>query len=406
MRTEGDNMVGLKWQNRAAVLLALNRNGGLSRKRLASMLHLTPAAITKIAGQLIEEGLVYEDGSVPSGGAGRREIVLRLNDRRISALGVSIGLGKASVSAVRADGTVLFCKTVPLPIRAPAEQTVQMLSDCLLKQIQRCKCSPGELTGIGIAVRGVIGEDGRTVKTSFDALDTENFPICDSFETHTGYPAVLSNNVRALLSAELYLSRGEKPESIFFLRCGSGIGAAFSIGDEIMEGDRRQCAEIGHIPVIRHGGKPCHCGKSGCLETIASPAAIQAEAQAILSESKTPLLWKLTNGRRNAVTTVRVLQAASGGDEGAVSIADRAAQSLSDALKSVVYLMDPGKIVLYGKIFEHPYFLSRLRSEMDVGVDAAHATPMEISCFNGQLEEKAAGLLYINHFYQNGGTEE
>ena len=43
---------------------------------------------------------------------------------------------------------------------------------------------------------------------------------------------------------------------------------------------------------------------------------------------------------------------------------------------------------------------------MDVGVDAAHATPMEKSRFNLTLEEKAAGLLYINHFYHNGGMEK
>ena len=406
MRTEGDNMIGLKRQNRAAVLLLLHRHGGLSRKRLASMLHLTPAAMTKIAAELIEEGLIYEDGPLAAIGAGRREITLRLMDHRMSALGVSIGLGKASVSAVRADGTVLFFETVPLPIRAPAEQTVQMLCDRLTEQIQRCKCDFGKLLGIGIAVRGVIGADGRTVKSSFDALDTEDFPICDSFEAHTGYPTVLSNNVRALLSAEAYLSRDEKPESIFFLRCGTGIGAAFSVGDEILEGDRRQCAEIGHIPVIRRGGKPCHCGKSGCLETIASPAAMREDAQAILSPEQTPLLWQMTNGKKDAVTTALVLDAARGGDTGAMKIADRAAEALADALKSVVYLMDPGKIVLYGEIFEHPYFLSRLLAETDVGVDAAHAVPMEKSRFNGQLERKAAGLLYIMQFYMDGGITE
>ncbi len=56
--------------------------------------------------------------------------------------------------------------------------------------------------------------------------------------------------------------------------------------------------------------------------------------------------------------------------------------------------------------FEHPYFASRLSAEMDVGVDAAHAVPMEKSRFNGQLEERAAGLLYTNAFYQNGGIRE
>ena len=406
MRTEGDNMIGLKRQNRAAVLFSLHRHGGLSRKRLASMLRLTPAAMTKIVAELIGEGLVCEDGPLVSNGAGRREITLRIDPHARCALGISVGLGRAILSAVQTDGKALFSEIVPIPVKAPAERTVQMLSERLLARVEMHRIDRKTILGLGIAVRGVIGEDGRTVKTSFDALDTENFPICDRFESYTGFSTVLSNNVRALLQAQAFLSRDERQGSIFFLRCGSGIGAAFSVGDEILEGDKRQCAEIGHIPVIRRGGKPCHCGKSGCLETIASPAAIREEAQAILSETKTPLLWQLANGSREAVTTALVLDAARGGDAGAAKIADRAAEALADALKSVVYLMDPGRIVLYGEIFEHPYFLSRLSAEMDVGVDAAHAVPMEKSRFNLTLEEKAAALLYTIHFYRNGGMIE
>ena len=406
MRTEGDNMIGLKRQNRAAVLMSLHRYGGLSRKRLAAMLHLTPAAMTKIVAELIGEGLIREDGPLVSNGAGRREITLRLESRAFCTLGVSIGLKKAILSAVRTDGEVVASESVSLPDQAPAEETVKLLSERLLALISANGMDRGSILGLGIAVRGVIGADGRTVKTSFDALDTADFPICDRFEAYMGLPSVLSNNVRALLSAQMFLSREEQPESIFFLRCGSGIGAAYAAGGEILEGDKRQCAEIGHIPVIKRGGKPCHCGKSGCLETIASPAAIREDAEAIFSETETPLLWKLTNGNRDAVTTALVLDAARGGDAGAARICDRAAEALADALKSVVYLLDPGKLVLYGEIFEHPYFMSRLSAEMDVGVDAAHAAPMEKSRFNGRLEPCAAGLLYTIHFYKNGGMIE
>ncbi len=406
MRIEGDNMTGLKRQNRAAVLLCLHRYGGLSRKRLASMLHLTPAAMTKIAAELIGEGLVVEEGTLLSGGAGRREIALRLDPSVKMALGVSIGLGRAILSAVRPDGEVLFSETVPLPIKSPAEQTVKMLSERLLALTDSHRLCREQILGLGIAVRGAIGTDGRSVKSTFDALDTEDFPICDRFEAQTGIRAILSNNVRALFSAHLFLSRDEGEESRLFLRCGSGIGAALSVHGEILEGDRKQCAEIGHIPVIRRGGKPCHCGKSGCLETIASPAAIREDAQATFSQTQTPLLWKLADGDRDAVTTARVLDAARGGDEGAYKICDRAAEALADALKGAVYLLDPGKIVLYGEVFEHPYFLSRLSAEMDVGMDTAHAVPMERSRFNLRLEEKAAGLLCVHHFYRNGGMAE
>ncbi len=406
MRTEGDNMIGLKRQNRAAVLQCLHRYGGLSRKRLASMLGLTPAAMTKIAAELIREGLVFEDGPLASGGAGRREIRLRLNADAFCTLGVWIGLGQAILSGVRLDGETLFYEPVPLPVCAPAEQTVRMLSERLLAVLELQRIDRKTILGLGIAMRGVIGADGRSVKTSFDALDTPDFPVCDRFEAYTGVSSVLSNNVRALLLAQMFLSRDDKGESRFFLRCGTGIGAAFSVNGEVLEGDRRQCAEIGHIPVIRRGGKPCHCGKSGCLETIASPAAIREDAQAVFSETETPLLYQMANGNCGAVTTALVLDAARGGDAGAAKIADRAAEALADALKSVVYLFDPGKIVLYGSIFEHPYFLSRLSAETDVGVDAAHTVPMEKSRFNGRLEEKAAALLYTIHFYKNGGMTE
>ena len=406
MRTKGDNMVGLKRQNRAAVLLCLHRYGGLSRKRLAAELGLTPAALTKIAAELIQEGFVFEDGALASGGAGRREILLRLSTDKLCTLGVWIGLGRAILSCVRLDGETLFYEPVPLPVCAPAEQTVRMLSERLLAMLALENVDRNTVLGLGIAVRGVIGEDRRSVKTTFDALDAQNFPICDRFEAAAGFPSVLSNNVRALLLAQVFLSREKKQGSRFFLRCETGIGAAFSVNGEVLEGDRRQCAEIGHIPVIRRGGKPCHCGKSGCLETIASPAAILSDAQALFSETETPLLYQIANGKREAVTVRDVLDAARGGDAGAAKLADRAAQMLADALKNVVYLLDPGKIVLYGSIFEHPYFLSRLFAEMDIGVDAAHAVPMEKSRFNRKLEEKAAGILYTIHFYQNGGIIE
>ena len=126
---------------------------------------------------------------------------------------------------------------------------------------------------------------------------------------------------------------------------------------------------------------------------------------AILSPEKTPVLWKLFGEKREqSLTALDVLEAASCGDPGASEIAERAIRALADALKSVIYLIDPGKIILYGSIFDHPYYLSRLRAELEFGVDAAHAVPMEKSRYNGALEKRAAGLLVISRFLENGGT--
>lgn len=402
-RFAGDNMAGVRRGNRAAVLGCLQERGSLSRKGLATALGLTPAAMTKITAELLGEGLLEESAPAAASGVGRREILLRLAPRARCALGVLLGLKRAILSGVWLDGSVIFAETVSLPLRAPAERTVADLSRRLLVLAEKNGLERERILGLGVAVRGLVSDDGRSVRSTFDALDSMEFPICDRFEAHTGLKTVLSNNVRALFAAELFLNREKGADSQFFLRCDSGIGGALSIQGRIWEGEGRQCAEIGHIPAVRRGGKPCHCGKCGCLETVASPDAILAEAKARLSPDKTPLLWAR---RTDDLTFWDVLDGATGGDPGAKATVDRAVEYLAGALKTMVYLVDPGRIVLYGAAFDHPYFLSRLRAEMDVGVDEAHRVPLEKSPFNGALEPKAAGLLMAAQFLQNGGAAE
>jgi predicted NBD/HSP70 family sugar kinase len=214
----------------------------------------------------------------------------------------------------------------------------------------------------------------------------------------------MRNNVRALFAAQMFLSPEPALGSQFFLRCEAGIGASFSIGERIWLGSSGQCAEIGHIPVVPRGGKPCSCGKSGCLETIASPGAILSDARALLSEERTPVLWHILHSRDDAELTLDdVFEAAHSGDAEIAALLDRAVMTLAAALKGVIYTFDPGKIVLYGRLFDNPYYLSRLSAEMREGVDSGHSVPIEKSRLNHKLEDKAAGLLVVEDFFDKGG---
>ena len=214
----------------------------------------------------------------------------------------------------------------------------------------------------------------------------------------------MSNNVRALFAAQMFKSRDDDLSSQFFLRCEYGIGASLSINGRIWRGSSEQCAEIGHIPVIKRGGKPCSCGKSGCLETIASPTAILDGARAMLSPEKTPVLWNICKGRdASALTIDDVFSAAQNGDEEIAKLVETAITALAAALKSVIYTLDPGKLVLYGRMFENPYYLTKLMAEMREGVDSRHNVPIEKSRYNQTLENSAAGLLMVEKFFELGG---
>lgn len=401
MRFEGDNMTAVRRNNRAAVLRCLHESGGLSRKKLSESVGLTQAAITKITRELIAEGLVSEGAAVQSGSAGRREVTLTLRPDARCALGVMIEPDSAVLSAVRLDGTVLFCETADL--LPDPEKTVKSLSERLLALTEAHRIPLETVVGTGVAVRGRISSDARSVRNGLGAW-REEYPLCERFEAYTGLPALLENNVRAMLAAQLFLSRDTGLRSQFFLRCEYGIGAALSIQGEVFRGDSEQCAEIGHIPAVRRGGKPCACGKSGCLETIASPTALVADAIGLADRETTPLLWQtLQEKGKQALTLDDVLDAARGGDGLIAAVVERAASALALALKGVLYVLDPGKLVLYGRLFDHPYYLAKLMSELSEGVDPGHSVPVEISRYNHMLEPCAAGLLAVRHFLENGG---
>ncbi len=404
MPYEGDNMTGLRRSNRSACLYTLHRRGSMSRKRLAEILKLTPAAMSIITRELIEEGLLKEGPSVAGLRAGRREILLETNPRSGWALGVMINVRQAIISAIWLDGTVIFSENVALPLRADAVETVDRLSDLMLKLCSQYSLDLSASVGLGIAVRGLMSRDGRMVRDSFGALNRNDFDICRRFEEKTGLPAILSNNVRALFAAQIFMGKEEKAESQFFLRCEYGVGASFAIDSHIWKGDSGKCAEIGHIPVVLKGGKPCYCGKTGCLETVASPAAICEDTIELLSPDKSPVLWSLTGGDPENVTPEIVLRAARDGDPAAGDVIRKAVSALGSALRSVIYVLDPGKVILYGRIFDDPYFLSLLQDEVRLGLDAGHRVLLERSVFNHSLEDKAAGLLAVTDYLDRGAT--
>ena len=406
MSFDGDNMMSIKRTNRSAALRLLHANGGMSRKRMAENLKLTPAAITKIVGEMLGEGLLREGDTVSSGNAGRREVIVELDPRSRCALGVLINLRQAIVSACWLDGSVIFSEEIAIEPHAPADPITERLAARLLALVEEHGLERERILGLGIAVRGVCSADGRVVVSSFDALADSSYPLCQRFEELTGFHTVMANNVRALFAAQMFLSKESDGGAQFFLRCEYGIGAALSIDGLICHGVNEQCAEIGHIPVIPRGGKPCSCGKSGCLETIASPTAIRNDALEILSPEATPVLWAASRNKTpEALDIDDILRAAQGGDNGVATIVDRAVNALGSALKAVIYLVDPGKIVLYGRMFDNPYYLSRLLSNMREGVDTRHTVVIEKSRYNHQLENKAACLLAVGNFFDTGGIE-
>jgi predicted ArsR family transcriptional regulator len=77
----GLGLADMRAANRDCILEALARDGPLSRVALARRIGLSRTTVSTIVADLLREGRVHEEGTVPSPtSGGRRAILLRLSD--------------------------------------------------------------------------------------------------------------------------------------------------------------------------------------------------------------------------------------------------------------------------------------------------------------------------------------
>ena len=403
MRHHGDNMASVKKYNRSVILQLLHQHGALSRKRISELMSLTPAAITMIVSEMIQDGLIVEGNAEKTGGfAGRKEIPVMLSADSYIALGVSINLEELLLSATNLNGVLLFSRAIPFENGIAPEQIVEMIAANLPSLLAEHGIGSDKVMGIGVTVRGIVDMDTGFSVGFFGALSKLNNPLKEMINQRISCPVSIDNNVRGLLRAHLFFS--EQFESgVFFVRCEKGIGAAILADARILNGASGMCSEFGHIPVVIRKGKPCKCGRAGCLETEASPSAMVEEAKAVFSKEDTPCLWKLAKGKPANISLALVMQAAQ--EDAAVKrIVETAAIYLANGIKGAICILDPSQVVLYGSVFESEYYMQVLHAHLEDGFHTRLQTTTVIkSPFNLKLESTAACVLAINAFFKSGG---
>jgi glucokinase len=120
---------------------------------------------------------------------------------------------------------------------------------------------------------------------------------------------------------------------------------------QVLRGHGGVAGHLGHISIDPNGA-PCACGNRGCLETVFSARAIEAEAYAAVHRGCSSVLTRLFRERPQLANCRTVFQAASEGDELARSIVDAAIRKLAAALAGLLHVFDPELVVLGGRVME------------------------------------------------------
>ncbi|MFD7908884.1 ROK family protein [Kitasatospora sp. NPDC059722] len=187
-------------------------------------------------------------------------------------------------------------------------------------------------SAVGIAVPGIVDETTGTAVFAGN-LGWQHVPVRSWLTEELGLPVAFGHDVRAGGLAEARLGAGRGCRSFLFVPVGTGVAAAVMLDGRALAGRHSGAGELGHLRV-RPDGEPCPCGGRGCLETVASAAAIARRYGRATGET--------------GLGAKEVQQRAADGDDVAAGIWQDAVEALADGLAAAVTLLDPERIVIGG----------------------------------------------------------
>lgn len=189
----------------------------------------------------------------------------------------------------------------------------------------------------GVAVPGIVDAENGIAVNAVN-LGWRDVPMRRLLgERLGGVPVALGHDVRTGGLAEGRIGAGKGADRFLFVPLGTGIAGAIGIAGTIEAGAHGYAGEIGHI-VIRPDGPDCPCGQRGCLETLASAAAVSRAWAAAAGDAK--------------ADAADCAKAVESGDPKAVEVWRDAVDALAAGLVTALTLLDPRTLIIGGGLAE------------------------------------------------------
>jgi glucokinase len=182
---------------------------------------------------------------------------------------------------------------------------------------------------VGLAVPGIV-DDETGVAVWSENIGWRDAPFRDLLEERTGLPVAVGHDVRAGGTAEQRLGAARGVRNSLVVPIGTGIAAAMVVDGHLCVAGG-YAGEIGHMAVGTD--EPCVCGGTGCLEAVASAAAVARR-------------YARRSGRETTADQVAAL--AAGGEPDAVAVWAETVGWLGTALAAATALTAPELIVIGG----------------------------------------------------------
>lgn len=210
--------------------------------------------------------------------------------------------------------------------------------------------------GVGVSMPGLVStEEGKNL--TYFLMDQEKDSLKEALEKRFLKPVVIFNDANSACLAEFRFGLAKNKKDVLVISMDWGIGLGIIMGGKLQTGTSGFAGEFGHIPIVENGTL-CYCGKTGCLETIASGITLINRAKERLNEGQPTILSSLVNEDLKNLEPDLIVEAANKGDQFAINLLSEIGSNLGKGLAILIQIFNPELIILGGQIAEAAQFIT------------------------------------------------
>ncbi|MBQ8070282.1 MAG: ROK family protein [Bacteroidales bacterium] len=304
-------------------------------------------------------------------------------------IGIDVGGQTTKCGVVDARGTVIAQTVIRSDTYTTFEPYVAELAEALKRLITEANAE-GNIRGIGVGAPNgnyYTGNIENAVNLTWGGTNIIEFAKILS-EAMGGIPVSLTNDANAAAVGEMTYGAARGMKNFIMITLGTGVGSGIVINGEVVYGHDGFAGELGHTCAVRHNGRACNCGKTGCLETYCSAIGVARTAREWLEMSDEPSLLRSLD----KITSKDVYEAAKEGDKLAIKIFEYTGTILGEKLADFIEFSAPEAIVLFGGLARSKEFLTEpITKAMN-----ANVLPLwrgKVKLVYSQLKESDAAIL-------------
>jgi N-acetylglucosamine repressor len=328
-----NNLISTKYINKKSIIRILREINITTRSEIARKLKVSRPTIYEYINELIDEGFIIEEGKdTLNNKVGKKSTLIRFNNKAYYIISIMIGVKNTKISITDLKCNILSKKIIKTMEWKGVDTLITKILNGIKDIIALYPLKMERIIGIGIGVPGITNPEKGEVIFLPNLKGWINISLAQIIKSEIKLPVFIENECRVQAIAEKEYGLGIEKSNFICIETGIGIGSGVYLNNQLLVGNGNgHVGAIGHIKI--GGNRKCHCGSTGCLESLCSTRALLEDVQKEINEK---------------LDINEVYNLFQNGNESVIECVKKNAENLSIGISNAIKMFNPDLIIIHG----------------------------------------------------------